>query len=130
MKLPAGYETYHWERLEKEKQRDRERMLYDGSPPLEVGDSPDLEIQPVDPLPEPSRTKKLRLTLRGQWGEFRMNIIGDIDAAALVKWYCMKAGQEQSKADALSVQFDGEKIAPGTMVKDVDVEDKDLVDIV
>ena len=126
----AGFEVAHWERMEREKQRERRLLLVDGLSPLKADRSPSPDVDTIEPLAEPVRANKIRLSLRGKWGEFRMNVIGETTALMLVKWYCSKAGKDQSEAEGLRLEFDGEKIEPGAMVRDLEVEDRDLLDVI
>ncbi len=58
-----------------------------------------------------------------------MNADEGVTAAVMVKWYCLKAGLDPSSAEKLRLQIDGELVRPETAVRDMEVEDKDQVDI-
>ena len=57
-----------------------------------------------------------------------MNVDENVSAATLIKWYCVKAGRN-TEALKLCLRFDGERVESSTLVKDMDIEDKDLVDV-
>jgi len=53
-----------------------------------------------------------------------------VTAAVIIKWYCIRAKVDAAETEGRRLQFDGELIEPDTAVKDMEVEDKDLVDVV
>lgn len=88
----------------------------------------------VDPVPVPSATEpKLHLQLRSkQHGTTKAVMKKSSSVRKIIKWYFRKFSLPENLIDASSTKliFDDEDLDKAILLKDTEIEDKDLLDIV
>jgi hypothetical protein len=91
--------------------------------------SPGAEAEGDVAVPSPKPEKKVKLCLRGAWGEVKLAIAHSIPFDTLAKAYCMKTKKEEKFASKISFSFDGETIGRYVTVGELDIEDGDMIDV-
>ena len=114
-----GYEKAFYDRLEQQKQVERDRLLNSPSPS-------DIEILP----PSTEKKKLTRIILRGQWGECKLRVADFVTAHALLMGFCERQGKHGSMVRKLKLSFDGDTIDPTAIVSEMGIEDDDVMDVI
>jgi hypothetical protein len=79
--------------------------------------------------PSPKPEKKVKLCLRGPWGDVKLGILESIPFDTLAKAYCMKTKKAETLASKITFSFDGETIGRYSTVGELDIEDGDMIDV-
>lgn len=127
-----------WEKVQKEEQRKRaERIAAEASPAQSDSDegcsppAPADSIVNVAPLagPEAGAIQKIKLVVRGEEGDLKLQARLSTTTSSICRHYCHKYNIDGSRAENMKLYFDGEPFGPDTEIRDLDLEDGDLVDV-
>ena len=130
--MSVGYEKAHWDRLENERRKNVERLI---KGPGEEDEGSDGEADrgdyskstSVEPEKEPE--KRTKISLRGASGTYVVRVADYVTGTTLAKVFCEKAGKPASEVEKLRLTFDGDRIESETTVKELDLEDGDIIDV-
>lgn len=136
----AGYEKYAWEAAERRRKEDRARRLAvldpDTFDALAGADEADARVGGAAEVaaagaPEPAAppVERIRLTLRGAKGEFRLAATKTTTAAKMCRYYCSKTGADPAGVGDMWIEMDGERVDPEQTVDGMELENDDLVDV-
>ena len=114
-----GYEKSFYDRLERKRQEERNRLL-------NTEPSPELEAMP----PSSEKKKLTRVILRGGWGEIKLKVEDFVQAKALLEKYCTRHGKSENMVKKLKLSFDGDTLSPSATVGAMGVEDDDMLDVI
>lgn len=130
----VGYERSVWERLEKEKRARQARELAElnGSQYPEDDDppSPSRDRPPGVEAESQEKAERIKLVLRGEWGEKRLGAEKTVTVGVMLRYYCKEMGKSAEEAKKLKMRFDGETIGHETTVGETEVENGDILEIV
>ena len=73
--------------------------------------------------------EKIMLNLSGKDGEIKINVRPDVTALSMLRVYAKKKAMGKGAENGLRLTFDGEAIAPDAMVKDMEVESGDMLEV-
>lgn len=91
--------------------------------------SPGADANTAAAVPSPKPETKVKVCLRGSWGEVKLAIAPSISFDTLAKAYCMKRNREDKFAPRITFSFDGDNIGRYTTVGELDIEDGDMIDV-
>lgn len=99
----------------------------DGTPG--PGSASDNEVAPIPEPPATNAVDKIKLTVRGEEGNLRLQAKLTTTAGSICRHYCNKYHITGPRAESMRLYFDGESFEPDTEIGDMDLEAGDLVDV-
>jgi hypothetical protein len=121
-----GYENHVWEAMEKLKATP---TIHAESQPNHSQSHLSSNLEQSTPndqeLVDKSLTR-IKIKLRGAWGECRLGVQPTTTSTDLLEYYRKKYGKD---GEGIHLVFDGEKVEGNKSVAEMGIDDQDLVDV-